>query len=232
VRLPAAPHFPDVLRPDAWSRVALGGPLTTETVLEAYRRGIFPWSGDDPVPWCAPDPRLVLRPGCFRSSRSLEKLARQGRYTVAFDRDFSGVMAACARVHRPGQDGTWITPRMIDVYTELHRRGVAHSVEVLHGGQLVGGLYGLALGRGFFGESMFALHPNTSKLALRALCRALEARHFHFVDCQQVTLHLLSLGARPIPLPVFLRWLENALTFPSLHQSWSDFESGPASPES
>jgi leucyl/phenylalanyl-tRNA--protein transferase len=224
VRLPAAPHFPDVLRPDPWTRVALGGPLTVDTVLDAYRRGIFPWSGDDPVPWCAPDPRLVLRPGWFQSSRSLEKLARQRRYDVVFDRDFTAVMEACASIARPGQDGTWITSRMIDVYSELHRRGIAHSVEVRDADRLVGGLYGLTLGRAFFGESMFASEPNTSKLALRALCHALESRHFHFIDCQQVTRHLLSLGGKPIPLRLFLQWLREALEFPSLHVSWSDWQ--------
>jgi leucyl/phenylalanyl-tRNA--protein transferase len=222
-RLPRAPDFPTVLQPDALSRVALGGPLTTETVLAAYRRGIFPWSGDDPVPWCATDPRLVLRPTWFRSSRSLEKLARQGKYHVAFDRNFSSVMEACAGAPRPGQRGTWITGRMIDVYTELHRRGVCHSVEALRDGRLCGGLYGLTLGRAFFGESMFAAEPNTSKLALRALCRALEQRYFHFIDCQQVTPHLLRLGAQPIRLTDFSRWLEDALEFPSLHASWSDW---------
>lgn len=201
----------------------MGGPLTTETVLDAYRRGIFPWSGEDPVPWCAPDPRLVLRPGWFRTSRSLEKLARRGKYQLTFDTDFRRVMEHCAAVERPGQDGTWITPRMIDVYTALHERGVTHSVEVRRDGALVGGLYGLTLGRAFFGESMFALESNTSKLALRALSGALEARHFHFIDCQQITRHLLSLGARPIRLSTFVRWLEDAQQFSSLHESWSSW---------
>jgi leucyl/phenylalanyl-tRNA---protein transferase len=230
MRLPRAPYFPEVLEPDAFSRVALGGPLTTETVLDAYGRGIFPWSGNDPVPWCSPDPRLVLRPGWLRVSRSLEKLARRGRYRIRFDTAFIEVMHACATAPRPGQDGTWITPRMVEVYTELHRRCITHSVEVYEGSDLVGGLYGLALGRAFFGESMFARHPNASKLALRALCQALEARHFHFIDCQQVTPHLLSLGAQPIALSTFSRWLAAALEFPSLQVPWSDFGVDPCHP--
>lgn len=223
MRLPRAPHFPELLNPDPWSRVALGGPLTPKTVLEAYRRGIFPWSGEDPVPWCAPDPRLVLRPAWFCSSRSLEKLARRGRYAVTFDRDFEDVMRHCASVRRPGQDGTWITPSMIDVYCQLHDQHVTHSVEVHREGKLVGGLYGVTLGRAFFGESMFTLEPNASKLALRALCHELEHRSFHFIDCQQVTRHLLSLGARPIRLHTFVQWLQNAIQFPSLHVSWADW---------
>jgi leucyl/phenylalanyl-tRNA--protein transferase len=203
--------------------VALGGPLTAETVLEAYRRGIFPWSGDDPVPWCATDPRLVLRPAWFRSSRSLEKLARRGTYTVTFDRDYRAVMESCAEIFRPGQGGTWITGPMIDVYTELHGRGITHSVETYRDGKLVGGLYGLTLGRAFFGESMFAREPSTSKLALRALCGELERRRFHFIDCQQVTPHLMRLGGVPIRLRTFLTWLEAALDEPSEHYRWTDW---------
>jgi leucyl/phenylalanyl-tRNA--protein transferase len=217
------PVFPEELRPDADGVVARGGEISVDVLLEAYPRGIFPWTGKHPIPWCAPDPRMVLYPRDFAASRSLRRLARTRRYVVRFDTDFESTLAACAQTPRPGQGGTWITPNMAVAYTELARRGIAHSVEVYRGSALVGGLYGLSLGRAFFGESMFYREPNTSKLALWVLCERLVERSFHFIDCQAVTPHLKRLGARAIPLRDYLLGLERALALPSVPGPWLDW---------
>ncbi|PIE14687.1 MAG: leucyl/phenylalanyl-tRNA--protein transferase, partial [Proteobacteria bacterium] len=209
--------FPDVLCADADGLVWVGADLRPETVLEAYSRGLFPWRGDDPIPWYCPQPRAVLFPERFHASRSLRKLARQGRYEVDFDRDFRAVMTACARIPRAHEEGTWISPRMIDSYCELHRRGVAHSVEVRgRDGLLVGGLYGLTLGGFFFGESMFSAAPNSSKLALMALAANMAARGMELIDCQVPTRHLLGLGAEAIGRAAYLTRLARTLQRPSL----------------
>lgn len=212
----AAELFPPArsITPSADGLVALGGPLTPASLLEAYRKGIFPWEGDEPVPWFSPDPRCILRPERFKASRSLRKLDRQGRYRVTADQRFRDVMKGCASIHRPGQRGTWISGRMIDTYEALFHRGVCHSIEVWHGERLVGGVYGLAMGRAFFGESMFSAEPNASKLAMRHLCAALERWRFDFVDCQQYTPHLGSLGAEEIPRSEYLDLLDAALDGP------------------
>jgi leucyl/phenylalanyl-tRNA---protein transferase len=212
--------FPDDLEPDEYGLVALGGELTAETVIEAYRKGIFPWTGDPPIPWFSPDPRLVLFPGWLRVSRSLAKVIRRGLYEVRFDCDFDGTIRGCAGGGRAGQDGTWITENMVQVYGELFARGVAHTVEVYQDGELCGGLYGVALGRAFFGESMFARRSNASKVALEALCRRLVELDFHFIDCQQVTAHLLRMGAVPIARTDFLRRLRVALAYPPSQARW------------
>ncbi len=217
--------FPLDLRPDETGLVGWGADLSEATLIEAYSKGIFPWSGEPPIPWYSPDPRLVLAPAGFRASRSLRKLARQDRFTVTFDTEFRGVMTGCAETPRPGQDGTWITGGMIDAYERLHHRHIAHSVEVRDDeGALVGGLYGLTLGAAFFGESMFARASNTSKLALMTLCAHLVDRGFHFVDCQQNTAHMRSLGAHPIPRRVYERRLRQALRHDSHHYDWSDWK--------
>ena len=214
--------FPDSLEPDETGLVGWGADLSVSTLLEAYSKGIFPWSGENPIPWYSPDPRLIMEPAAFRASRSLRKLERQGRYIVRYDVDFRAVMHACATSPRPGQGGTWINGRLIDAYEELHRMGVAHSVEVRRSddGRLVGGLYGLNMGRAFFGESMFSREPNASKLGLWTLCRDLHALEFGFVDCQQQTSHLMSLGAISISRADYLARLRAALLHPSQHYSW------------
>lgn len=212
--------FPDDLEPNAHGLVALGGELSVPILLEAYSKGIFPWTGEHPIPWYSPDPRLILEPSAFRASRSLRKLARSDRFEVRFDTDFEGVVRACANMPRPGQDGTWITPNMIRAYTALHRLHLAHSVEVFEDGELVGGLYGVSLGRAFFGESMFSRVSNTSKLALYRLCQWLEARDFHLIDCQQETPHLESLGAVAISRSEYLERLRVALREPTLQHRW------------
>jgi len=180
--------------------LAAGGDLTPERLLDAYRQGIFPWySGDQPVLWWTPDPRMVLFVGEFRVARSLRRRVLQQPFEIRADTAFRAVIEACAVAPRRGQAGTWITPAVIDAYTALHRRGHAHSVEAWHEGRLAGGLYGVAIGRMFYGESMFTHHPDASKIALVHLMAMLRARGFPLVDCQQETAHLASFGARPIP---------------------------------
>ncbi len=213
--------LPDILFPDEYGLVYVGGELTVASVIEAYAKGCFPWSGEHPIPWFSPDPRLVLFPENFRPSRSLRKLARQKKFRIRFDADFREVMENCAAMPRKGQKGTWITGNMIDVYTELHKLNVTHSVGVYDGdGALCGGLYGLTFGRAFFGESMFSRVSNTSKLALYALCKALAAKGFDFIDCQQVTPHLMRLGAAPVSRREFMSLLQMTLFRDSLHVDW------------
>ena len=184
--------------------LAAGGDLTPERLLDAYREGIFPWySAGQPVLWWSPDPRMVLFVDEFRVARSLRQRVKQQRVEIRADTAFRSVIEACATTNRPGQAGTWITPAIIDAYSALHARGNAHSVEAWRDGTLVGGLYGVAIGRVFFGESMFAREPDASKVALVHLIAILRARRFPLVDCQQETRHLASFGARPIPRRAF-----------------------------
>jgi len=183
--------------------LAAGGDLSPERVVDAYRRGIFPWySEGQPVLWWSPDPRMVLFTAEFRVRRSLAKRVRQRRYEIRLDTAFERVIRACAEPRR-GQDGTWITEAMIATYVELHRRGVAHSVEAWLDGTLAGGLYGIALGRVFFGESMFAREADASKVAFVHLVEKLVRDGVPLVDCQQETSHLAGFGARPIPRRAF-----------------------------
>ncbi len=180
--------------------LAASGDLTPRRLLDAYGRGIFPWySGDQPVLWWSPDPRMVLFVEEFRVARSLRKRMKQRPAEIRVDSDFRTVIAACANVRRRGQAGTWITPAIVDAYTALHELGNAHSVEAWRDGRLIGGLYGVAIGRMFFGESMFADEPDASKIALVHLVEILRANGSPMIDCQQETAHLASFGARPIP---------------------------------
>jgi leucyl/phenylalanyl-tRNA--protein transferase len=186
--------------------LALGGDLSPERLLAAYRQGVFPWySQGQPLLWWSPDPRLVLFPERLHLSRSLGKALRQTQAEIRFDHSFGQVIRACA-APRARQDGTWINPEMLAAYSELHRLGHAHSVEVWQAGELVGGLYGIALGRIFFGESMFSRAENASKMALAGLVHALGNR-LDLIDCQVRTLHLVSLGAEEIPRQDFLQRL-------------------------
>lgn len=180
--------------------LAGGGDLSPARLLLAYRRGIFPWySAGEPLLWWSPDPRMVLIPDELRITRSLAKTLRNADYTVTLDTAFAQVMSDCATTPRDGQLGTWITAAMQDAYTRLHALGHAHSVETWRAGKLVGGLYGVAIGRAFFGESMFSHITDASKIALAHACRYLAARGFGIIDCQMETTHLASLGACPIP---------------------------------
>jgi leucyl/phenylalanyl-tRNA--protein transferase len=201
--------------------LAAGGVLSPERLVDAYRHGIFPWySEGQPVLWWSPDPRMVLFTAEFRMRRSLGKRVRQRRYEIRLDTAFERVMRLCA-APRAGQDGTWITGPMVDAYVELHRRGVAHSVEAWVDGELAGGLYGIALGRVFFGESMFARAPDASKVALVKLVERLRAADFSVIDCQQATAHLASLGAREIPRKAFAQLVQESIQYPLSGHSWS-----------
>ena len=175
--------------------LAAGGDLSPRRLVGAYRRGIFPWfEVDQPILWWSPNPRFVLTPSKLKVSRSLAKRVRQERFEIRFDTTFTDVMRACA-APRPNQSDTWITTGMYAAYTRLHELGIAHSAESWKDGQLVGGLYGLALGRVFFGESMFHRTTDASKVAFVELCRRLEHAGFELIDCQVETPHLASLGA-------------------------------------
>jgi len=212
----------DTAREDMGGLLAVGGDLSPARLLDAYRRGIFPWGTVDGLPlWYSPDPRMVLFPEEFRLTRSLRKTLRAGRYEVRFDCDFAGVIAACAATPRPGQDGTWITPEMMNAYIRLHELGWAHSVETYVEGDLVGGLYGLAIGRMFYGESMFSHCSDVSKIAFAHLIRYLLANQFAMIDCQMRTTHLASLGGREIPRADFLTRLQTLTAHPGSRSIWS-----------
>ena len=201
--------------------LAAGGDLSPGRLLAAYRLGIFPWFGDDePILWWSPDPRMVLYPPELRVSRSLRKALRRPDYEIRVDTCFRAVMEACAEP-RPGQPGTWIGSRMIAAYGVLHERGYAHSVETWRDGVLIGGLYGVALGRAFFGESMFARATDASKIALVHLVRQLERWGFGLIDCQMRTSHLASLGAREVPRAAFSRELEQLVNYPAEPAVWA-----------
>ena len=198
--------------------LAAGGDLSADRLVQAYRHGCFPWfSEGQPILWWSPDPRTVLFPEELHVSRSLAKLLRQQRYQVSFDRDFEAVIQACAAPRRDA-DGTWITDDMQNAYTELHARGHAHSVEVWDHGELVGGLYGLAMGQLFFGESMFSRADNASKFGFVTLVKHLQAWGFVLIDCQMATRHLESLGARSIPRQQFADYLRDHLDQPTTAQ--------------
>lgn len=189
--------------------LAAGGALTPNWILTAYRQGVFPWFSDgDPILWWSPDPRMVVRPAQARITRSLRKTLRAGRYEVRCDTAFDAVMAACG-APRDGQPGTWILPEMRAAYGELHRLGWAHSVETWIDGELAGGLYGIAIGRAFFGESMFHRARDASKIAFAHLVRLLAREQFAILDCQMSTAHLASLGGFEMPRSEFTRLLQD-----------------------
>jgi len=201
--------------------LAAGGELSSERLLEGYRRGIFPWfSADDPILWWSPDPRMILFPAELKISRSLGKTLRNRPYEARFDSAFDDVMAGCA-APRKGEAGTWIGGGMLEAYRRLHRLGYAHSVETWIDGELAGGLYGVAIGRVFFGESMFSRVHDASKIALAALVGHLRSAGFRLIDCQMRTRHLETLGAREIPRRRFSRLLEELIHYPRSPGSWS-----------
>ncbi|MGH8713272.1 MAG: leucyl/phenylalanyl-tRNA--protein transferase [Casimicrobiaceae bacterium] len=206
--------------------LAAGGDLSAGTLLCAYRQGIFPWyNSGQPLLWWSPDPRMVLFVAEFRVPRSLRKLVAQRHFDIRVDSAFREVIEACAEP-RADDGGTWITPAMVDAYTELHRLGHAHSVEAWQGGVLAGGLYGVSIGHMFYGESMFARQPNASKVALVDLIDLLSRRDMPMVDCQQETAHLARFGARPIPRREFAGRLARLVNSPLPAGPWND---GPSS---
>lgn len=224
-RLSANPSdlgFPPVDLSTPEGLLAVGGDLRPERLLEAYRHGIFPWYSDDqPILWWSPDPRTVLFPEKLHVSRSLKRSLRPGIFSVTLDTCFRDVMQHCAGPRPQYPDGgTWITTDMLEAYTTLHEQGFAHSVETRKYGQLVGGLYGVALGRAFFAESMFTRVPDASKVALVFLVRQLHAWGFRIIDCQQSSPHVLAFGAENIPRREYLDHLTAALALPDRRGRW------------
>jgi leucyl/phenylalanyl-tRNA---protein transferase len=220
-RLGKSLAFPPVDLAEPEGILAVGGDLTPRRLQRAYEHGIFPWySEGEPIQWWAPDPRGLIFPAAVRVSASMARILRQARFQVTFDRDFTAVIAACQKIDRRGQPGTWITPDMQAAYCRMHDLGLGHSVECWRDGQLAGGLYGLSFGRAFFGESMFSRQPNASKAALITLCREVERWGFHFVDCQLPTAHLATLGAVAISRDRYLALLQRALQHPTRQGRW------------
>jgi len=216
--------FPDPRTARDEGLLAYGGDLTPERLLAAYTRGIFPWfNADDPILWWSPNPRLVLYPDDFKIPKSFRRVLRNGDYVVKFDHNFPAVIRACGQIPRPGQEGTWLHSEMQEAYIALHRQGYAHSIETYMGNELVGGLYGIALGKAFFGESMFAYRPNASKIALAALRGVLGAKSYDFIDCQVETEHLVRMGASLIPRDRFLTELNQALAKKEAVGSWAEY---------
>lgn len=222
-RLPSASFFPPVesaLR-EPNGLLAMGGDLSMERLLDAYRHGIFPWfNPGEPILWWSPDPRMVLVPGEVRITRSLAKRMRNGGFEVRVDTAFADVMRACGE---PREDafGTWISPVMIAAYTRLFDAGYAHSIETWCDGRLVGGLYGVAIGRMFYGESMFSREPDASKVALVRLAQQLQRWEFGLIDCQMETPHLASMGARTMPRAAFTARLADLVKLPHLPGPWT-----------
>ncbi|MBW1759687.1 MAG: leucyl/phenylalanyl-tRNA--protein transferase [Deltaproteobacteria bacterium] len=204
--------------------LAIGGGLSEKRLLLAYRMGIFPWFSDDqPILWWSPDPRLVLYPDEIRISKSLQKVIKKKIFHLTMDTAFEQVINACAQVPRADEQGTWIVKDMIDAYCRLHESGFAHSVEAWYKGKLVGGLYGISLGKSFFGESMFTYMSNASKVVFAALVDYLRKISFDMIDCQIATAHLIRFGAIEISRDRFLDELKQSLDAPTRRGKWSFF---------
>jgi leucyl/phenylalanyl-tRNA--protein transferase len=212
--------------------LAVGGDLRAERLILAYSRGIFPWYGEDePILWHSPDPRAVLRANELHVPASLARMIRRTPFRLTLDTAFAEVITACAAAPRPGMPGTWITAEMQQAYIELHRRGLAHSVETWREGRLVGGLYGVSLGGAFFGESMFRREADASKVAFVALVEQLVRWEITLVDCQVQSEHLARFGAEEWPRPKYLAALAEALARPTRSGRWQfDRSSGTAEP--
>jgi leucyl/phenylalanyl-tRNA--protein transferase len=200
--------------------LAIGGKLEVDWLLTAYHEGIFPWFDQPPIEWWSPDPRLILAPDELKVSRSLKKTVRKASFETRMDSAFQAVIKACAATQRPRQRGTWISQQMIHAYVNLHNAGYAHSVETWCEGELVGGLYGVALGGCFFGESMFSQRNDASKVALVALVEECRKRNIALIDCQVRTAHLVSLGAREIPRAEFLALVRQLVDQPAPIGPW------------
>lgn len=218
--------FPHPAMAEPGGLLAVGGDLNPDRLVLAYRNGIFPWfEAEGSFYWYSPDPRFVLFPQELKVHKSMRPVFNQGKFEYSTDTCFEAVIRTCAELPRNAQEGSWISEAFIEGYTELHRQGVAHSLEVWRAGKLVGGLYGLSLGRVFFGESMFAHQANASKAGFITLVRALQAAGFWMIDCQQQTQHLQSLGARSISRELFLDYLVKNAYERSLIGLW-DLQAG------
>jgi leucyl/phenylalanyl-tRNA--protein transferase len=214
--------FPDVEEATEDGLLAVGGNLSPERLLLAYENGIFPWFIHNKlVYWFSPDPRMILLPAELKVSKSMQQVIRKNIFTITIDADFEAVMKGCQSVKREGQRGSWITKEFISGYSRLHKMGLAHSVEVWQDKELVGGLYGVSLGKCFFGESMFSLVPNASKAGFIFLVNWLKQKHFTLIDCQVHTSHLESLGAKEIERKEFLKLLKKSLKHPTIQGKWT-----------
>ena len=216
--------FPDPRYAPDEGLLAYGGDLSSHRLLLAYKKGIFPWySKDDPILWWSPNPRLLLYPNKFIVRKSFRRVLRSGKFTITFDRYFTEVITHCATVYREGQEASWIVDEIIEAYTRLHEEGFAHSVEVHKDGELVGGLYGIAYGKAFFGESMFSLVPDASKVAFKALSDVLGSKGYDFIDCQMKTDHMVRLGAEVVDRDIFLDALEETIDKPMDFGKWHEW---------
>ena len=214
--------FPSPEEAEAEGLLAVGGDLSLERLLLAYHFGIFPWyTKESPILWWSPDPRLILEPKNLRVSKSLKKAIKKGVFEITLDQAFAAVIRGCAQVNRPDGRGTWIVDDMIRAYERLHEAGFAHSVESWFEGKLVGGLYGVSMGKVFFGESMFYRIKNASKIAFVHLVRLLLNWDFDMIDCQITTTHLIRFGALEIPRSQFLKRLSHALQYETRRGRWS-----------
>lgn len=225
-------YFPSPLETDD-DVVGVGGNLSPGMLLSAYSQGIFPWYEEDSdILWWSLNERLILFPDKLKVSGSMKKLIKKGAYRISLDRDFRNVISGCSSITRSHEKGTWIHPEMIEAYCSLHKEGYAHSVEVWKDEELVGGLYGVAIGSCFAGESMFARESNTSKLGFIALVLFLKEQGFDLIDCQQETSHLKSLGAEVVSKEVYYKYLTECMQKRSLRGNWSElFPSFPESHE-
>ena len=216
--------FPNPREASDEGLLAYGGDLSSNRLLSAYKKGIFPWySEGDPILWWSPNPRLLLYPQNFKVRKSFRRVLRSGKFTVAFDRDFESVISNCSEIYREGQEASWIVEEIKEAYTRLHKEGFAHSVEVYKDEKLVGGLYGIAFGKAFFGESMFSLVSDASKVAFKALSDTLKSKNYDFIDCQMETEHMVKLGAEVVQRDIFLDALEETITKHTDLGSWSEW---------
>ncbi|MFH1119156.1 MAG: leucyl/phenylalanyl-tRNA--protein transferase [Bacteroidota bacterium] len=216
-------EFPPVEESLSDGLLAAGGDLSEKRLLKAYKNGIFPWYDEySPILWYSPPVRCVFRPAGFIASHSLKQKLKNGVFSITMDQNFHEVITACAFTKRKTDDGTWILPEMIYAYNQLHLNGFAHSVEVWHQGILAGGLYGISIGKAFFGESMFHKVTDASKAALYYLCNWLLKNEFHFIDAQLETNHLVSLGAYTVSREIYLKMLFEAMQHPTLKGPWKN----------
>ena len=215
------PGFPFAGLADEDGLLAIGGEITVDWLLEAYSNGIFPWYDETmPIMWWSPDPRAVMKPSEVHISHSMKPIFNQKKFELKVDTAFEAVIRQCANIKRKDEDGTWIVPEIIEAYTQLHILGYAHSFEAWQDGELVGGLYGVSLGKMFFGESMFSNKPNASKFAFISMARLLQNTGFEYIDCQIPTQHLESLGCGTMPRNVFLDLVQKNNSFPTLKGKW------------
>lgn len=220
-RLSSKIDFPPATLATSDGLLCIGGDLSTTRLLRAYENGIFPWfSNNDPILWWSPDPRLVIFPDKVHVSKSLKKKIKKNIYTISIDTAFEETIKACAQPRQDRENGTWLVDEMVSAYIELHKQGWAHSIEVWNKNNLVGGLYGISIGGSFFGESMFSLESDASKVALVCLARHLEKHNFDLIDCQVTTDHLLSMGACQIDRKKFLKIIGQSVTRKDIIGTW------------